>query len=149
MTDFQVRYDEQKGYYDIPLDDSGNLILENSLDNAINMSLFCDARADESEVQVPELRRGWWGNSLNTDGHEIGSKLWLLKQRRERQKTQNDAKVYINNCLRWLLDGGIVSKIEVSTAFQSNNSLIANIKFTAIDNTVEKRTYNLFLNTAG
>ena len=147
MTDFKIRFDETKGCYDFVMDSEGNLEFENSLDNAINMSLFCDARADESEVQVPELRRGWWGNTLNEDGHEIGSKLWLLSQRRARPTTLNSAKDYINTCLKWMIEDGIVSKIEVSTAFDSVNSIIANIKFTALDNSVEKRTYNLFLNT--
>lgn len=147
MTDFKIRYDEEKGCYDLVMDEDGSLVFENSLDNAINMSLFCDARADESEVQVPELRRGWWGNTLNDDGHEIGSKLWLLSQRRSSQATLNSAKDYINTCLKWMIDDGIVSKIDVSTAFNSANSLLANIKFTALDNSVEKRTYNLFLNT--
>ena len=148
MTDFQVRYDEQKGYYDIVFDEQGNLVLENSLDNAINMSLFCDARADISEVQVPELRRGWWGNELNENNRIIGSKLWLLKQRRATFNTLNSARDYCKNALQHLVDENYVKSIEVTTSYSDNNSkILAKIKFVGIDSIVDIKTYNLFLNT--
>jgi len=152
MTDFQFRYDDTKGYYDIVIDANGDLANETSLDSAIYMSLFCDKRADESEVQVPELRRGWWGNELNEDGYEIGSKLWLLEQRRATQDTLNDCKDYIYNCLQWLLEKdaqgySIVKELQVDTAYQSRNVILANIRFTGYDNTVNNKTYQLFLNS--
>lgn len=147
MADFKVRYDEEKGYYDLVFDDEGNLVLEDSLDNAINMSLFCDRRADESEVQVPELRRGWWGNTLNDNNHEIGSKLWLLEQRRASQNTLNDCGDYIRESLQWMLDDNVIKDLEVSTEYQNKNTIIANIQFTGYDNSVDVKTYELFLNT--
>jgi len=147
MADFQFRYDEQKGYYDLVISDDGSLADENSLDNAVNMSLFCDKRADESEVQVPELRRGWWGNTLNDDGYEIGSKLWLLEQRRASGNTLNDARDYIYDCLQWMLDNGIIRDLKVQTSYQNRNTILANVHFIGYDNSVNNRTYQMFLNS--
>ncbi len=59
-----IRTGEKTGFYDIDIDSSGDIDKTDGFDTAILMSFFCERRADESEVTVAELRRGWVGNSF-------------------------------------------------------------------------------------
>lgn len=133
--------------YDLAIDSNGQLTGENSFDNAILMSLFCDKRADSTEVVPPQLRRGWWANSFLFDNnYEIGSKLWLLEQRRRRQETLNIAEDYTRKCLLWMIEDSLCLSIEVQASFL-NNTLIINILFKRPDNTVFNKTIDVWNNT--
>ena len=81
---------DERGNFDIGIDPAtGDFFLTDGFDTAITMSLFCERRADASEVPTAELRRGWWGNEVGPEGFEIGSKLWLTYQSRKTQATLN------------------------------------------------------------
>jgi len=96
-----IKLNDDKGYWDIDFDSQGDFVLEDGFDTAILMSLMCNKRANEAEVEAPQYRRGWWGNETSDfDNFEIGSKLWLLSQARATQNTLNRAIRYTQDALQ-------------------------------------------------
>jgi phage gp46-like protein len=97
--------------YDFRIDSNGDIETADQLDTALLMSLFCEARASASEMQPPELRRGWIGN-LATPGVEIGSKIWLYEQARLTRSTLNGIVAEARSALAWMIEDDIALKIE-------------------------------------
>ena len=138
---------DERGNFDIGIDpNTGDFLLTRGFDTAITMSLFCERRADTSEVPTAELRRGWWGNTIGPEGFEIGSKLWLLDQARQTQATLNKAVDYAREALQWLVDDGHLVSIDVSAAF-STNGITLNITLNRSNSATETRSYELWENT--
>ena len=100
--------------YDFRLDANGDIATADQLDTALLMSLFCERRAAESEMPVPELRRGWIGNAVTPD-FEIGSKLWLYEQARITRTTLNGITAEALAGLNWLVEDGIAESVIVNT----------------------------------
>lgn len=126
MESVDIKLTLQPGdYYDITLDDQGDIAKVTGLESALLMSLFSEVRADKSEVGDPARQRGWWGNLLNPiQNYQIGSKLWLLEQSRVNYDTQNRALDYAEDGFKWLVEDGIADSITVDTSMNANNSKI-------------------------
>lgn len=125
------------GIWDISLDENGDLKGTNSFDTAILMTLYCERRADESEIADVSQRRGWWGNILSKiSGFEIGSKLWLLNQARNTQDNLNYGITYLQTAFNWFVTSGYAKKIQVTGKISNDTGMSFNIKiFTGNDNT--------------
>ena len=100
--------------YDIHFDTQGDIETADQLDTALLMSLFCERRAADSEMPVPELRRGWIGN-VATPGVEIGSKLWLYEQARMTLSTLNGVTAEALAGLNWLVEDKVAVSIKANT----------------------------------
>ena len=136
------------GVYDVSFDSNGDFELDDSFETAIRMSLFLDARADESEVKQTELRRGSWINyELYNVLHEIGSKLWLLEQKRNTVKVRNDAKGYIRDSLQWLIDDQHAKTIEVEASSTNVYELILTTTITYSADILQSFRFSLWSNT--
>lgn len=135
------------GIYDISFTD-GDFTKMTGYDTAILLSLTCERRALESEVKIPQYRRGWWGNEANGyDNFEYGSKLWLLDQTRATQNTLNDSRTYANDSLQWMPDDNEVDAVLVDSEYNSEMELIINIQFVRNNDKTLSRSYNLWQNT--
>jgi phage gp46-like protein len=95
------------GGYDMQIGDDGDILTADAFDTAIIVSLFTDARAGQSQVQVAEQRRGWIGNESFGDDFEIGSLLWLWYQQRLTQSTVNGIEDAASNALQWFVEDSI------------------------------------------
>lgn len=139
---------DSDNFYDINFTAIGDFVMDNSFENAVNISVLQNKRADESEHIIPELRNGWWGNELNNVlDYEIGSKLWLLGQAKNIQDTQNMARDYAIDCLQWLLDDGFAKDIQVETGRDSATSILTiEVKIVRFDGEVKKLSYRLWDN---
>lgn len=94
--------------------DTKDLKCDDSFDSDINCSLFTDRRADASEKSKSELRRGWEGDVLTPLAeYLIGSKWWLNKQSRWRQKTVNDFVADTRKSLEHFITRELVTSIDV------------------------------------
>ena len=145
LSDIQLTQTDQ-GYYDFEIA-NGDFVMTNGLDTALIISLFADARADNSEVPVPILRRGWWGDLVSDyPTYQTGSKLWLLNQARSNLETLNLSKTYMQNSLSWLTDDKLASKINVDAAFTTNGIGLQVTIYTP-QNQVNNYAYNLWQNT--
>lgn len=121
------------GAFDIVIA-NGDFANEPGFDTNIWVSLFTDARADVSQVIVPENRRGWLGNTVaEVPERQLGGYLWLAEQRRLNQDTLNEVVDYIRKSLEWLVEDNIVLKITVSGAIVPRTGIAATVTITALD----------------
>lgn len=116
---------EVNGVFDIQIDDEGDILTQDFFDTSLQMSIFCEQRALESEMGPSHLRRGWIGNLETVDtGFEIGSKLWLLYQARKRTKTLNGIITATSNALQWLVDGEFIVDYQVTPIINSEGGAV-------------------------
>lgn len=108
-----------------------------SLQVAVEMSIFTDRRATTAEIQQfqsgiqeRQTRRGFWGNTFKD--YTQGSGLWLLEREKKTNETLSRAKVYCNDSLQWLVDGGVVESVETETSFDGD-ALIITVSITKPD----------------
>ena len=92
-----------------------DLLSGGDLATAVEISLFSDAEASPDDV-IPDGTddpRGWVGDA--DSDRPIGSKLWLLSRTTLTAQTLLTAADYIREALRWMLDDGVVSTVDVAT----------------------------------
>lgn len=144
--DLSLAQDEEC-IYDIQIDADGDLKSTNSFDTAILMTLFCERRADQSEIRDVSKRRGWWGNTLSqVKGFEIGSKLWLLSQARKTQDTLNSAITYLQDAFSWFVTQGYANNVAVS-GFINQDGITVNIIIYVGKDSTSTAYYNSWINT--
>ncbi len=123
------------------LTDEQDLESDNGLETAVIISLFSDRRAKKDDI-LPDSnstdRRGWWGDLVSpaVEGDQIGSRLWLLNREKTLESVLIRAKEYIEEGLLWMLEDGVVAKIEVETERQGmpgNDRLVIGVKIQKID----------------
>ena len=118
MTDIAIFVDEN-GEFDLAISER-DLQKSEGLENAILISLFTDARANDDDI-LPNNdtdKRGWWGDGfaseINGLARPIGSKLWLLSRSKITSETINKVRDYSQAALKWLVDDGIAKSIEIT-----------------------------------
>lgn len=90
------------GYIDCQIAENGDVLQQDFFDTAILVSVYEEKRAAESEVALPEQRRGWIGNESTPD-FERGSKIWLYSQSRLTRSVINNIISAANEALAWLV----------------------------------------------
>lgn len=109
----EIKLEVENGSFDAVIED-GDFANEPGFDTSIWVSLFTDARADESQVVKAENRRGWLGNIVSeVEDRELGGLLWLIEQRRLNQDTLNEVLDYCRKSLSWIVEDNVALKIEV------------------------------------
>ena len=126
MIDVKFNLDEY-GSVDFDIED-GDLKHEDGFDTAIWISLFTDARATESQVLIPEHRRGWLADILSINNRKLGGYLWLIDQSRLVQKTLNEAIDYARKSLEWMLEDDICEQINVTGSLVPKLGIQLNIQ---------------------
>jgi phage gp46-like protein len=130
--DIKLIYNRDNFDFDISFENS-DLIREEGLESAVFISLYCDRRAkDDDNLVNDEQYRGWWGDQLEENNDEIGSRLWLLKRAKTTQENIELARQAIIESLQWMLDDSVAASIEVEVERNQeepeNNKLFASIK---------------------
>ncbi len=134
------------GYYDMPVED-GTLASTDTFNTSLLMTLTAERRANEAEIGPSYLRRGWWGNVLNSvPNFEIGSKMWLLSQARISLKTLNLAITYLQDAFSWFVTENLAEKVQV-TGTIAGSKLCLNIKLFINQTLVDADFYQLWVNT--
>jgi len=135
----------ENNIYDYGIGEDGDFIKDESYDTDIVVSLYCDRRADVSEIPSPERRRGWHGDVDSTlQDYLIGSKLWLLSQSRFTQETANDAKKYAQDALKWVTDKGIADRVFVTSKREDFNKIVVTIIFYVGNEIVFRSSYDIW-----
>jgi phage gp46-like protein len=130
------------------IDENGDLKHDESFDSFINVSLFSDRRANESEMQQPEKRRGWEGDEfLNLNDYLIGSKLWLLEQSRNTIENRNKAVQIVQEALDWFVQVGYCERVEVSGRRILPSELEITSDFYVQNNLIKSFTFNVWEKT--
>lgn len=98
----------------------------NDLVTAVLLSIFTDRVANPDDL-IPDGTgdpRGWWGDDPRAP---IGSRLWLLSRSKQTTTTLSRAQGYIAECLKWLIDDGVVARFDISTEWMRSGQLGARI----------------------
>jgi phage gp46-like protein len=134
--------------YDYAISETGDFVIDESFDSDIIVSLFCDRRADQSEISQPEFRGGWFGDVVTTlQNYQIGSKLWLTYQSRFNQDTETKMQTYVQSCLSWITELGYAQRVQVSVNRQGIEEMIIDIKIYVTEDEVEKFSYKIWKNS--
>jgi len=100
---------------------AGDLVPERTLRTALLLSLFLDRRVSAEAAESlghGEDRRGWCLDPLaRVVGDEYGSKLWLLQRAKATGETLNQAREYAREALGWLVEDGVVERVEVEAVW--------------------------------
>jgi phage gp46-like protein len=120
-NDVKIIWDEDLNEGDIFFA-GGDLTREEGLQTAVMMSLYSDRRADNDDI-LPDPnnmdKRGWWGDQISEyENDKIGSKLWLLERAKATENNLSLARIYMEECLDWMLEDEVVQDIEVETESQ-------------------------------
>ncbi len=111
----------------------GGLEVDNGLETAVILSLFCDRRADPGDV-LPDNsndRRGWWADAFaEVEGDKIGSKLWLLSREKHLPSVARRAETYAAEALQWLIDDGIAGAVKVTAEWYRADVLALGVEIT-------------------
>ena len=141
-----VRLNKDKGYYDINFNASGDIETDQTLDTAIIMSIFEEARASANEVPASNKRRGWLGNET-TPAFEQGSKSWEFEQERVTGSILAELGVVINNSLQKLVDEGIAVSVKTNTPFLRNGIVVVSVDIGRDGSQIERKFFDLWENT--
>lgn len=100
-----------------------SLAMEDTLQTAITLSLFSDARpgaGDPVPSGVSDLR-GWVGDEFQQPAsgqlERFGSLLWLVMYGKTSDQVLDLAKFYASESLAWLVRDGIASKVVVDAVW--------------------------------
>ena len=139
MIDIELTTD--KDLFDIDFE-NGDIKHCSDLKTAIFMSIFCEKRADRSQVEQIDIRRGHFANEFNLiSDYEVGSYFWLYSsQNKVDESTKEDLQDTIIEGLQWLIDDNYLSDIDCNIDIL-NNKYIINI--TTTDNFNFKQSYTL------
>jgi len=128
--------------WDFTIAADGGIETESFFDTAILTSLYEEKRASSSEVERPELRRGWIGNESTPD-FERGSKLWLFSQSRLTRSVINGIISAANEALAWLVEQDYALSV-TSDVELSNGTVNLLIQLERPDGQIDKRLLPLW-----
>jgi len=104
---------------------------------AVVMSLFTWRRANPDDPLPGDQRMGWWGDTFAlVPNDRIGSRLWLLSRSKLLPETVALAKEYAEEALRWLVDDGVASRVDVRAERQGLSTLAIGVRVYKSDGTV-------------
>lgn len=80
---------------------------------SVIISLFTWRRANKDDITEGQ-KMGWWGDAFApAQNDKIGSRLWLLARSKLTNDTANRAREYAQEALQWMIDDGVVLRIDV------------------------------------
>lgn len=129
MTDLRLAVGDGIGKLDLVVEE-GDLALDDSFATPALASLFTDSLAHaEDELPGGTERRGWWAEAI-LPGEETeawGCRLWLLERAKLTNDTLGSAEVYAREGLRWLVDRGIVDRVDVAASRLDGSTLFLEV----------------------
>lgn len=129
---------------DISLFENRELLQDFGLENAILISLFTDARADDNESTSDKSsnRRGWWCDDIDKDN--TGSKLWVVLSRAKLSDPIIPAvNKAVKDSLAWLIEDNVAKQINVDCQIVSD--LLA-IKIEILSFNLKSKSYKYYYN---
>lgn len=112
---------------------NGAVQQDDGLATLIYLSLFTDARANNSD-EIPDGttdRRGWPGDTYVST--EWGSRLWLLDREKLTNEVRRRAADYATEALNKLKAAGYIKTVSVVGTIPKLNTLVLNITLTKPD----------------
>lgn len=127
--DLALTYDKTLDAFDISVDAlKADLLADESLTSAVVLSLMTDRTALASDVESGADRRGWWADAYAANGDQFGSRLWLLAREKQTPQTISRARAYVIEALKWLLDDGVATAVDVAVFAPRVGWLVAQVE---------------------
>jgi phage gp46-like protein len=107
MADIATRWSTEDGRGDWALV-GPDLAADLEIQTAVILSLFSDRVAGPDDV-IPDGTadpQGWWADDAE---HPLGSRLWLLDRAKQTDQVLQDARVYAQEALAWLVADGVAA----------------------------------------
>lgn len=125
--------------------ESGDFVPEDGFDTAIAMLLLTDARAEPSQVAVPERRRGWPGDLASPVANRtLGSWLWLVDQARLTADTLNRSINYAQLALNPLIEDNHAKSVVVTGEIVPRSGIALTIIITSVSGTTSTHYVKLW-----
>ena len=135
MADLQIAWNNTIGAGDLCVV-GADLQDDDGLQTAILVSLFTDRRVREEELPPgANSRRGWWGDRLEDDGDQIGSKLWLLRREKASTAVLARAEGYCREALAWMLTDGVATAVSVAVEYTRRGWMLIRVVITLPNDT--------------
>ncbi|UNM95660.1 phage GP46 family protein [Ignatzschineria rhizosphaerae] len=141
MTDIAIIWVNGAG--DITVNEEEfDLLSDNSLTNAVIISLFTDRAIADDELEKDQQNRGWWGDSFSDE--PWGSKLWTLARSKSLQSVADDAEDFAYQALNWMIDENLIDSLvakatrESTTNSNVKDMLHLNIKLSPSDGSPQR-----------
>lgn len=115
----QMTYDNVAQRGDLVRTGGGNLIDDLDLETAVLISIFTERRVEDGDEfsDTTGYKGGYWGDATeDIQGDKIGSRMWLLKREKATLSNVNQARVYIEESLAWMLEDGVAETVVVTTS---------------------------------
>lgn len=133
--------------YDIEFE-NGDFKIDDGLETSLIVSLLSDRRASETQVFLPQFRRGWIGDLVTTlPGFKFGSHIWLSEQSRITQETLSTISDSAEKSLGWMLTINLIVKVEAKAIITAQSSILLTIVVTSPDGSVSSKAFNLWKRT--
>ena len=120
-----------------------DLVFEDGMATAVILSLFLDARAraDDALPDGGTDRRGFWAATVAPAvvRDRTGSRLGLLSRENTLPDVLRRAHDYAAEALRWLVEDGVASRVDVSAAMPRLGLLSLAVNITLVNG--ESSTY--------
>ena len=139
FIDIEMKYDNDKGFFDISFDDNGDMNYDDTFDTSVNCAVLTDGRADKTEVSLVENQRGTIVDLFTKVRN--GSKLWLLEQARADLSSKNRAIDYAKNALQYLVDEGYCKNVLVDGSLKREGITLV-ITIEALNGVFDKYRYD-------
>lgn len=144
MTDIALTFTDFGGA-DLALSGQ-DLAIDNGLESAILVSLFCHRRARPDQIRPEDdksdLRGHWLDFGATVAGDKIGSHLWLLQREKETPQLLARAKQYCEKALHWMIEDRVSSAILVQTSYTSRGVMRIDIQITRPDSSKTQFRYD-------
>ena len=100
----------------------GDLNTVDGLETACLVSLFTNARLEESVAQIPMSRSGWIGNIRTAkEPRQLGCKLWSLENARLTTYLLTQRKEACTRAFDWMLKDRIVRNVSAESSYNYDN----------------------------
>lgn len=138
MSDISSFWNADKIHADWRLSEGG-LATGSDLQTAVIDSLFTDRLARKDDAWEGTDRRGWWGDSTETE--QMGSRLWLLRREKLTTRIALRAEEFANEALQWLVDDSVVASITSTAEIIWPNRLNLIIRYSLPGNSQEEMKF--------
>lgn len=108
--------------------ESGDIAIDAGLRTPVLVSLYSDARVELPE-DLPAHEtdpRGWWADLLLRI--RMGSLLWTVRRSKITSDLLNQSRVFVQDALEWLVQGGFVEDITVVVSRIDRDAILIRVE---------------------
>jgi phage gp46-like protein len=130
------------GYFDLVLDASGQLAMDDGLESAIILALYTNARNpdDRTRDRMGAMAQGYWGNALSPEVPEMGSLFYSFAREPRTEATRERYRREAEQRLSVLVDDGVAQSITVEAEFWQEEGIA--LKIRTVGPTGDARQYD-------